>query len=179
MIQIDKEMCTSVGFVLKPHGLKGEVIAAYESNFEHVFESAEYFFIEIEGGLVPFYFNEEGVKFRNNESVIIKFDYIDSQEKAKDISGCKLYVFTKDLTEPEAVQDLDHLVGINVVDKKSGKLGAITRIDDFSGNVVITVAHPKAEILIPLSDEIIQKIDQKKKILYLDCPEGLIDIYLE
>ena len=179
MIQIDKEKCTAVGFIQKAHGLKGEVVVGYESNSEQIFDSAVCFFIEVDGGLVPFYISEEGLKFRNNESVIFKFDYIDSLEKAKEITGCKLYVFTNDLIEPGVPQDFNELVGISVVDKKTGKLGAINRIDDFSGNVVITVAHPRAEIMIPLSDEIIQKIDQKNKTLYLDCPDGLIDIYLE
>jgi len=33
--------------------------------------------------------------------------------------------------------------------------------------------------LIPLSDEIITSIDEEKRELYLDCPTGLIEIYLE
>lgn len=177
MEQIEKGKCTEVGFIQKPHGLKGDVIIIFDSQFEEVAESFENYFIEINGGLVPFFVSEDGVKYRNNESLIIKFDYIDNQDKAKELSGCKIFVPIDDLTE-SAAEDLHSLIGMNVIDEKEGELGIITALDDFSGNIVITVAHSKSEILIPLSDEIIKEIDEKNKKIYLECPEGLIDIYL-
>ena len=176
MLQLDKKDCTAIGYVQKPHGLKGEVIVVFEDDFADTFDSAEYFFIEVDGGLVPFFIGEEGLRYRNNESIIIKFEFVDSQVKAKELTGCKLFVFNSDLTEPELSENF--LIGMNVIDYKRGDLGKISRIDDFSGNVVITVAHPHAEILIPLSENIITKIDEKNKRLFLTCPEGLIDIYL-
>ena len=177
MLQIDKKDCTSIGYVQKPHGLKGEVILVFEDEFADTFDSAEYFFIEVDGGLVPFFIGEEGLRYRNNESIIVKFDFVDSQDKAKELAGCKLFVFNRDLVEPELSEN--YLIGMKVIDHNRGDIGKINRIDDFSGNVVITVAHPHAEILIPLSEDIITKIDEKNKKLFLTCPEGLIDIYLE
>jgi len=52
-------------------------------------------------------------------------------------------------------------------------------VDDFSGNLVITVDHPRAEIMIPLSDEVITSVDEEKREMHLDCPNGLIEIYLD
>ena len=179
MLQIDKKDFTTIGYIQKPHGIKGEVIVVFEDEFTDTFDSAEHFFVELDGGLVPFFISEEGLRYRNNESVIIKFDFVDSQEKAKELAGCKLFVSNSDLLEPEYTEIYSSLIGLNVIDKKSGDLGKISRIDDFSGNVVITVAHSQTEILIPLSENIITKIDEKNKKLFLTCPEGLIDIYLE
>ena len=64
-------------------------------------------------------------------------------------------------------------------DEKFGKIGMISRVDDFSGNMVITVDHPRAEIMIPLSDNVITSVDEEKREIYLSCPQGLIEIYLE
>ena len=64
-------------------------------------------------------------------------------------------------------------------DAKFGDIGLISRVDDFSGNLVINVDHPQAEILIPLSDEIITSIDNDNREIHLNCANGLIDIYLE
>lgn len=178
MLQIDKKNCTPVGFVQKPHGIKGEVIVIFDNEFGETIESAEYFFAEIDGGLVPFFISEEGLRFRNNESAIIKFDLVNSQVKAKELLGCKLFVFNDDIIETEVTEIDSELIGMMVIDNKSGEIGTISRIDDFSGNVVITVVHPRAEILIPLSDNIILNIDKENKKLFLDCPVGLIDIYL-
>lgn len=179
MLQIDKKDCTAIGYVQKPHGLKGEVIVIFEDEFLDTLDSADYFFIEVDGGLVPFFIGAEGLRYRNNESIIVKFDFVNSQGKAKELAGCKLFVFNSDLIEPEYPEIYTSLIGMNVIDNRKGDLGKIIRIDDFSGNVVITVAHSRAEILIPLSENIIKKIDDKNKKLYLTCPDGLIDIYLE
>jgi 16S rRNA processing protein RimM len=178
MDMIEKERCTEVGFIQKPHSLRGELIVIFNNQFEEIFESFENYFIEINGGLVPFFVSENGIKYRNNESLIIKFDYIDNQEKARELSGCKVFISNEDLMDNHS-EDYNDLTGMTVVDLKSGELGVITALDDFSGNIVITVDHQGNEILIPLSDEIIRKIDEKKKLLYLECPEGLIDIYLD
>lgn len=179
MDRIEKGECTEIGFVQKPHGLKGEVILLLNAQYDDIAEWLEHCFIEIDGGLVPFFVSEEGIKYRNNESLLIKFDYIDSQEKAKEISGCKVFISKHDLSENESSEDYNNLIGMQVIDENAGELGSITALDDFSGNIVITVAHPKSEILIPLSDEIIKGIDEKSNKIYLDCPEGLIDIYLD
>jgi 16S rRNA processing protein RimM len=179
MVQIDKKDCTIVGYIKKQHGLNGEVIVVFEDDFIEKFESAEYFFIEIDGGLVPFYISEEGLQYKNNESVIVKFDFVNSSDKAKELAGCKLFMFKNDLIEPEKEETHPKLIGMNVVDYKRGDLGKIIRIDDYSGNVVVTVMHPHGEILIPLTDQIINRIDDENKKLYLTCPEGLIDLYIE
>ena len=179
MLQIDKKDCTVIGYVQKPHGIKGEVVVVLDDEFIETFDSAEYFFIEVEGGLVPYFISEEGLRNRNNESVIIKFDFVNSQTKAKELAECKLFVLNRELVETEYTEVYSELIGMKVIDKKAGEIGTISRIDDFSGNVVITVVYPRAEILIPLSDDIITEIDEKNKKIHLTCPEGLIDIYLE
>jgi 16S rRNA processing protein RimM len=114
-----------------------------------------------------------------NGNVILKFDFVNSHSSAKDLLGCKLYVFKRDHAEVENPEMYPQLTGIEVIDHKRGDLGKIIRIDDYSGNVVVTVMHPNGEILIPLTDQIINRIDNENKKLYLTCPEGLIDLYIE
>jgi 16S rRNA processing protein RimM len=178
MIQIDKRKCMVVGYIQTTHGIEGEVIAVIEDEFMKIIESLEYIFIDIDGGLVPFFISADGLRYKNNESIIVKFDFIDSPVRAKDLVGNKLYVFKSEPAESENPQKYSGLTGMDVVDKNRGDLGKISRIDDYSGNVVVTVIHPQGEILIPLSDLIISKIDDENRKLYLTCPEGLIDIYL-
>jgi 16S rRNA processing protein RimM len=176
---IDKNDFTPIGVIQKPHGLKGETIIFYEESYEETLEEAETLFIEIEGGLVPFFVSEEGLRFRTSDSAIIQFDELNSQEKARELSGCKVYIPNEDIVETEEENELSYLIGFNVFDSQRGEIGTITGLNDFSGNVVATVQHPKAEILIPLSESIIINMDEGKKELHIDCPEGLIELYLE
>jgi 16S rRNA processing protein RimM len=93
--------------------------------------------------------------------------------------GCKVFAFDHAIVDYEEQGTTSTLIGMRAFDTKFGDIGLIGRVDDFSGNLVITVIHPRAEILIPLSDEIITSIDEEKREIHLDCPNGLIEIYLE
>jgi 16S rRNA processing protein RimM len=179
MLQIDKKNYIAVGYIQKPHGSRGELTAVITDEFAESFDSPEYIFIDIDGGLVPFFISEDGWRYKNNESVIVKFDFIDSPSSAKNLTGCKLYANIINRPADENIGIFHGLKGMDVIDVNRGDLGRIHRIDDFSGNVVITVNHPNGEILIPLSDQIIKKIDEINKKLILTCPDGLIDIYLK
>lgn len=179
MDQISKSDCVEVGYIQKPHGLKGEVIVAFEQEFGETFEELELILVDIDGGLVPFFIEDEGLRFRNDESVICKLSFIDSLTSAKELVGSKVFVFENEVIESDDQGVASTLIGMIAFDEKFGKIGMISRVDDFSGNLVITVDHPRAEIMIPLSDEVISSIDEKKRQITLNCPNGLIEIYLE
>ena len=179
MIQINKEDCVEVGYIQKPHGLKGEVILVFEKEYEETIEELEFLFVEIDGGLVPYHIEDEGLNFRTDESAICKLEFVDTLSKAKDMVGSKVYVFDHAVIDSEDQGIASTLIGMRIFDAKFGDIGLISRVDDFSGNLVITVDHPRAEIMIPLSDEVITSVDEEKREMHLNCPNGLIEIYLD
>lgn len=179
MIQINKGDCVEVGYIQKPHGLKGEIVLIFGKEFDETLEELDFLFVEVDGGLVPFYIKDEGLNFRTDESAICGLEFVDSLTKAKELVGCKVYVFDHEIIDSKDQEVDSTLIGIRVFDEKFGDIGLISRVDDFSGNLVITVNHPRAEIMIPLSDNIITSINDDKREIHLSCPNGLIDIYLE
>ena len=179
MNQFDKGDCTAVGYIQKPHGLKGDLILVFEKEFEESLEEIDLVLVEVDGGLVPFFIEDDGFRFKTDESAICKLELVDSLTKAKELVGCKVYIFDHEIVESEGQGVESTLIGMRSYDAKFGDIGLISRVDDFSGNLVITVDHPQAEILIPLSDEIITSVDNDNREIHLSCPNGLIDIYLE
>jgi 16S rRNA processing protein RimM len=179
MIPLDKQDFFPIGYIVKPHGLRGEMIIEIEEGFEdHVAESA-YLLLEVEGGLVPFFISKEGINFRTATSLSLTFDDLDSAEKVRPYCGCHIYVhndLNQTLTTGEEYNDL---IGYTVFDQEKGELGKIIWVDNFSGNVVLTIQHKNLEILIPFSEELITAYLEDKRELHLDCPEGLIDLYVE
>jgi len=178
MSPIDKNDFFPIGSIVKPHGLKGDLILEIEEGFDGVLEDAEYLLVEVEGGLVPFFISEAGINFRTSTSISLAFDDLDTADKVRPYCGCQIFLH-KDAVQEENSEEFNELMGIVVFDKERGKLGEIIRVDDFSGNVVLTIQYGKHEVLIPLSEELIVQFDQEKKELSLDCPDGLIDLYLE
>ena len=70
------------------------------------------------------------------------------------------------------------VIGFSVVDQRRGNIGIIDRVIDQSVQAIFVLKYKTKEILIPVSDEIIIKVDRKNKTIKVDTPEGLIDIYL-
>jgi 16S rRNA processing protein RimM len=71
------------------------------------------------------------------------------------------------------------LVGFEVIDDSLGLIGEVKVIYDMETQDLLGVEHKGKEVLIPIQDQIIQKVDKAAKKVYCSLPTGLIDIYLE
>ena len=67
-------------------------------------------------------------------------------------------------------------MGFRVKDKKHGELGSIVEVDDSTVNTLFVIDHDGEELLIPAQEEFIVKMDNKKKQMTVDLPEGLVNL---
>lgn len=171
---IDKKNCISVGFIKKPHGIKGELLVVFESQLNDAIEDLDFLFFEIDGLLVPFFIEE--MAWRSDESLIFKFKHINSKEKAQDFVGYKIFVDKEALLFSDADFDPHYLIGFDVSDKQFGAIGKIVEVNDYGGNVVFTVDYKNSEIMIPYNDDLLVSFDQANEQIVLNCPEGLFDL---
>ena len=63
-------------------------------------------------------------------------------------------------------------------DKNYGEVGKIVSINDSTAQALFEVEKDEKQILIPMNDEFIVKLDRKSKTILVETPEGLIDLYL-
>jgi 16S rRNA processing protein RimM len=171
---IDRDNCFEIGFVKKTHGVKGEVQIAFQEGLDEIIEELEYLFFEIEGLLVPFFI--DSIFSIGTNSSIVLFETLDSKEKANEFTGSKLFIEKKWLTENEIPSSPQLLVGFTLIDPQKGEIGKITHVDDYGGNLVITVKYKRKDILIPLNEELIHQFNPKEQTLILECHEGLFDL---
>ena len=71
------------------------------------------------------------------------------------------------------------VIGFDVIDEKAGNIGIVKDVYDLPSNPLLAVLSGEKEILIPLSNEIVMKMDRKEKCLMVRTPEGLIDLYTD
>jgi 16S rRNA processing protein RimM len=175
METIPKADCEKIGFFRKTHGVHGEVILEFEPQYEYSVEEAERFFVELEGLLVPFFLKENGLRFKAANSAIVSFDDVETEKYAKRLIGCSVYLFQSEIIdEPE--NSLSELINYVVIDGSNNEIGRITHIDDYSGNIVLTVDNEGNEILVPFNEALIIEINDISKTIQLQIPEGLIDL---
>ena len=70
------------------------------------------------------------------------------------------------------------IIGFKLIDVAKGEIGEISDVLEYPTQAVIQVMKDGKEILIPIHDDIIQKVNKRAQTLTVNTPEGLIDMYL-
>jgi len=176
METIPKANCLKIGYLQKPHGIKGEIVLQFEPEYEASLDEMPTVFLEIDGLLVPFFMQEEGLRFRSSETALVHFDWIDDEEQARKLCGNPVYILRDDWIHESEELTLHTLVGYTLFDRQKGKIGPVTQVDDYAGNLILTVAYQQQELLIPFSEDFLTRFDEDKKEMELQCPDGIFDL---
>lgn len=168
---IKKEEVYRIGRLGKAHGIKGEVSFQFDDDvFDRV--DADYLVLELDGILVPFFFEE--YRFRSDSVALVKFCDIDTQERARELTGCDVYFPRALAADDEAPLSLNSLVGFDIIEATTGQtVGRIAAIDDQTANVLFELEDGT---LIPASDDLITDIDKDHRQIIMTLPEGLVDL---
>ena len=168
---IKEEEVYKIGKLGKTHGVKGEISFLFDDDvFDRV--DADYLVLMVDGILVPFFMEE--YRFRSDTTAIVKFEGIDTQERARELTGCDVWF-------PRALADSDDdtitwaaIVGFDIIDANSGKpVGRIASVDDTTLNILFCLEDGR---LIPASEDLITSIDKGNRTITINIPEGLLDL---
>jgi len=167
-----------LGHISKTFGYKGELIAYLDVDDIEAYEDMESVFLNLNGKLVPFFFQKFELK-KNAPEAIIAFQDINTMDKAKALIGTELYLPANLLPQLDGDAFYFHeLQGYLAIDENEGTLGEVTGVLDYPGNPVIQIQVKDKELLIPAQDQFIERIDKNKKSLFIKNAKGLIDLYL-
>ena len=70
------------------------------------------------------------------------------------------------------------VIGFDVVDAHHGPIGKLVNINDNVSQAMFEIKKGDVEIFIPMVDDFIKKIDREHQKIYVETPDGLIDLYL-
>lgn len=65
-----------------------------------------------------------------------------------------------------------------MIDKNFGKIGILKDVYDHTPQHIFVIDHQGKDVLVPINDNLIEKMDKSNKTIFLDLPDGLIDLYL-
>ena len=168
---IKEEEVYKIGKLGKTHGVRGEISFLFDDD---VFDrtDADYLILRIDGILVPFFIEE--YRFKSDANAIMKFEGLDTQEQARELTGCDVY-FPRSLSEGnDADISWNILVGFDLIEVDSGRtIGRIASIDDSTLNILFCLDDGR---LIPASDDLITAIDQQAHTITMHIPEGLLEL---
>lgn len=172
---IKYEDLVKIGKLKKPHGVKGEVSFTFTNES---FESDEcpFLILEMDGIYVPFKLEE--VRFVSDATAFVNFKNVDSDTKARLFTNKDVYFPRKYFKEDEESESYTwtFFIGFTLVDETQGEVGVISDIDDSTINTLFLVERGSEEIMIPAIDDLITHVDEEGKKIYLNLPEGLLDL---
>ncbi|HSZ24880.1 MAG TPA: ribosome maturation factor RimM [Cytophagaceae bacterium] len=170
------DSCFKLGKINKAHGLKGDLKASLEAEFPIDFSKLESVFVNINNKLIPFFIDKVSL---NGKKAIFSIEGIKDLNAAETLFDKEIFLPNSLLPEKDdTVFSYSELVGYTVSDKTLGLLGKITDVYKLPGQDVLAMDYKEKEILIPASEELITKLEKRKKIIHIEIPEGLLEIYL-
>jgi len=163
----------NLGVISKVFSFKGEIVARFDVEVPNLFDNLNALFIEEKGNLVPYFVDK--VEPQLNSFVRIKFRGIDTQDQAKKLLKCEL--FLPDNLLPKLSEDefyFHEIVGFTAFDEEDKEVGKIVEVYDLPNNPVAEILIDGKEVLVPLN--LMIELDKKNQKIYIEIPEGLVDL---
>jgi 16S rRNA processing protein RimM len=127
--------------------------------------------------LVPFFI--ESSSLHKNDFLRIRFEDMITEEDADAIIGNAIYLPIKMLPKLTGNKFYFHeVIGFEIEDKRCGIIGKIVSVNDTTAQPLFEVLNGDVEMLIPMIDHFLVKIDRENKKVLMDLPEGLVEMYL-
>ena len=172
-----KEECFYLGRIVAKFSFKGEVLIKLDTDEPETYTEMESVFVEYNENLVPFFI--ERSYLHKSTLLRAKFEDIDTEVDAEDMIGTEVYLPLTLLPKlPEDKFYFHEIIGFDVIDAQHGNIGKIVSINDTTSQALFEIDKDGKQILIPMNDQFIDKLDKKNKTINVITPEGLIDLYL-
>ncbi len=172
-----KDECFFLGKIVAKFSFKGEVLIKLDTDEPEAYTEMESVLVEYNGNLVPFFIEKSSLQ--KSTLLRVKFEDIETEEDAEDLVGTLTYLPLSMLPKLNEDQFYYHeIIGFDVIDAEHGNIGKIVSVNDTTAQALFEIKKGEKEILIPMNDDIITKIDKENKTIYVSAPEGLVAMYL-
>ncbi len=167
-----------IGYTKKTHGLGGELKVNIDAAMLEDFIKTELVFLEERGSKTPYFIE----KVRIGNEVIVKFEDVNVKETAQNLTGKAIFLRESDVLEDsEREMELPdegygYCLNFILIDKTVGEVGKIEDILDMPAQQMAVVEHAGRQVYVPLIPQFIEKVDKKGRKVFVNLPEGLLEL---
>lgn len=175
---LDPNDCYYIGYVKKPHGLKGAIDLFLDVDHPDEYKNKESVLLKINNNLVPFFI--ESISIKGNIAAV-KFEGVNNGDESSPLVGSEVYLPLDQLPKLTGKDQFyfHEIIGFSVIDKTHGTVGAIQDVIDNVQQQFLHIVADGKEVLVPITDEIVLEVDRTSKTLHINAPDGLIDLYIK
>lgn len=163
-----------VGWVARAHGNKGAVIVNPETDFATARFAVGNTLLVEQGGRTTER-RIDAVRFQEGRP-ILTLAGIGTMDAAEALAGAALRMRQSDLAPLAAGTFYRHdLVGCELKDAAGASIGRVTRVEGPIDRSLLIVATRRGEVMVPMVEGIIAKLDVAAKEIVVELPKGLVD----
>ncbi len=173
-----KEDCFYLGRVVSKYSFKGEVLVKLDTDDPEIYQNLESVFVSLGNNLVPFFIDR--CRLHKSDLLRIDFEEVKTESDADRIMRSALYLPLAMLPKLKGDKFYFHeVIGFTLMDSVHGDIGIIQSVNDSTAQSLFEVQKGEKQLLIPITDEIITKVDRNNKTIAVTTPEGLVALYLD
>jgi 16S rRNA processing protein RimM len=166
-----------IGKLVAVHGLKGELVLKHELGKKTSLKGLQNIFIEDKkDSFLPWFI--ESAKIKNEQEVYLKLEGLNTREDANKLTRRDVWLTETDFKKYAAKSSPANLLGYTIINE-TNPLGEILEVIEQPHQMLCRIEMNGKEVLIPLNESTIEKIDDKNKQVMVKLPGGLLEIYLD
>ena len=166
-----------LGKITKKYSFKGELLIKIDSDQTDIYKKIKTLFIFHNNKLNTY--KIEIIRIHKESVLRVKFEGVNSEDDADVIINCDVFLPLSHLPILTGNKFYYHeVINFLIVDEIFGELGKISNIKENNSQDLFVINNTKGEVLIPIHDEFIIKVDRVKSEILVKTPDGLIDLYI-
>lgn len=165
-----------IGSIVKPFGLKGNLLVKSEYITFSDFSSLKNLFIG-HGETPEEVFEIESINI-HNKFFNVKLKNIDTRKRVEMLRKSNVFLPERELSKfiNIAVEEDDYLIGFEVFDNNGKFLGNIKFCDEYPAYKILTITGKnEKEFMVPMVDKFIKSVDKSDNKIVINVLPGLID----
>ena len=164
-----------IGKLAATFGVEGQLVLEHNLGKKTSLKGLENIFIEDTiDSFLPYFM--ESSKIKNEKEVYIKLESVSTKESAKLLIKKEVWLSETDFKKFSANAAPISLLGFMVVNENE-ELGEVCEVIEQPHQILCKIMLNGKEALIPIHEDSLDKVDKKNRKLFVNLPDGLLDIY--
>lgn len=170
--------CFLLGVLTRPHGYKGDLVLFVDADDPGRYARLEVLYVETPSGLLPHFLLTQRP---HGDRYVVHLEGVDDEAAALQLAGAKVWLPLNQLPQLDSKSlYLHEAPGLEVWDlSKSTWYGRVDRAMDHGPYPMLACDRNGVEVWVPLPPGMAIEVDRTARILRVDAPEGLLEVYLE
>lgn len=170
---MDKSSVLAIGKIVGVHGMKGCLkVVLFDGESAALLSPGNQLLLKTTAGKMQT-ITVEDIQ-AHKQIVRMTAEGINDRTTAESLAGAEILVHRSDLPDPEAGRWYwCDLIGLSVYAADDKYLGRIENLFETGSNDVLVVKDKGTELLIPVLESVVRRVDLEEKKMIVDLPEGL------